>query len=177
MLAIARARSESVQFLLGSAEALPFPGERFDLVFSVDVIHHVADPAGSLAEAFRVLSSGGRLCVGTDDEETIRGRLHSHYFPETVAVELARYPAVAELRSAMAAAGFTEMREERTASPNRVLDSRPYREKAFSSLHLISEAGFRGGLERIEQDLTEAPIEVVARQVLLWGRKPFPRPV
>ncbi len=172
MLAIARARSERVQLVLGAAEALPFLDEQFDFVFSIDVIHHVADPAASLVQAFHVLSSGGRVCVGTDDEETIGGRVHSRYFPETVEVELARYPAIPEVRSAMAAAGFTEIQEERTASSYQVLDSRPYRDRAFSSLHLISEEDFRRGLERMERDLEGGPIECVARQFLLWGAKP-----
>lgn len=172
MLAVARARTAGVRFVLGAAEALPFPDEHFDFVFSIDVIHHVANPAASLAASFRVLRPGGRLCVGTDDEETIRGRLHSRYFPETVTVELARYPPLSGLRSMLAAAGFEEIVEERTASPYRLVDPRPYRERAFSSLHLISAEAFRRGLDRLEDDLARGPIEAVARQLLLWGRKP-----
>jgi ubiquinone/menaquinone biosynthesis C-methylase UbiE len=172
MLALAGSRSETIEFIRGRAEALPFTEDDFDLVFSVDVIHHVTDVAGSLTEAFRVLSGKGRVCVGTDDDETIRGRLLSHYFPETVEVERARYPAIADLHSAMTGAGFSTLREQRTAATYRVLNSRSYRDRAFSSLYFISDGDFREGVERIERDLKGGPIEGVARQFLLWGTKP-----
>ena len=172
MLAIARARSESVQFVLGAAEALPFSDECFDFLFAIDVIHHAADPAASFAEAFRVLRTGGRACVGTDDEASIRARPHSRYFPETVAVELARYPAIADLRSALTAAGFAALTEKRTVSSYRVTESRAYRDRAFSSLHLISQDAHRRGLARLERDLEAGPIEGAARRLLVWAVKP-----
>jgi len=53
MLAQARAQPGRVGWLLGRAERLPFAVHSFDLVFSVDVIHHVADKAGFYREAAR----------------------------------------------------------------------------------------------------------------------------
>jgi SAM-dependent methyltransferase len=172
MLAVARSRSGHVEFTLGTAERLPFADRSFDLVFSVDVIHHVVDRPGALREAFRVLRSGGRLCIGTEDEEMIRGRLHAHYFPETVDVELARYPAVGDLRSWMSDAGFVDVEEERTETMRHVTDSAAHRDRAFSSMHLIPDEAHRRGLERLERDLARAPIDWPARQLLVWSRKP-----
>ena len=55
----------------------------------------------------RLLRPGGRVCTVTDSEEIIRRReILSGYFPETVEVELARYPRIAHLESWMAAAGL-----------------------------------------------------------------------
>jgi SAM-dependent methyltransferase len=171
MLAVARRRSDAAEFTLAAAEAVPFADQRFDFVYSVDVIHHVADPAVVVAEAFRVLRSGGRLCIATDNEATIKGRLLARYFPETISVELARYPSGSNLHAAMAAAGFGEIREDVVASTYRVVDSRPYRHKAFSCLHLIPEDAFQAGLERLERELENGAIEAVARKVLVWGAK------
>jgi SAM-dependent methyltransferase len=172
MLAVARARWPAVRFSLGTAEALPASDEWFDVVFSIDVIHHVADRARSLAEAFRVLGAGGRLCVGTEDEAMIRARFHSRYFPETVDVELARYPAIGELVGLLTASGFTRVREERIESSRFIGDSRPYRDKAFSPLHLIPEAAHRRGLARLVCDLADGPMVAPVRQLLLWAEKP-----
>jgi len=47
----------------GSAIALPFAGGRFDQVLIRDVIHHVPDAEGLLAECRRVLAPGGRIDV------------------------------------------------------------------------------------------------------------------
>lgn len=42
-----------------SAEAIPFPDQTFDLVFSSGVLHHTPDTMGSFRECFRVLKPGG----------------------------------------------------------------------------------------------------------------------
>jgi SAM-dependent methyltransferase len=141
-----------------------------DFVFSVDVVHHVRDLAAACTELARVLRSGGRTCIVTDDEASIRSRLHARYFPESVAVELDRYPTIAELRAALA--GFTGIAEQRTESAYRVRDATPYAEKAFSSLHLIADDAHRAGIERLERDLERGPVEAVSRAVLVWATKP-----
>lgn len=51
-----------VEFQSGSAEALPLPDSSFDLVVSSIAFHHTTVPK-SLAEAARVLKSGGRLVI------------------------------------------------------------------------------------------------------------------
>src|SRR5688572_8910971 len=70
MLAQARARLDcaDIEFGRGSAEKLDLPDHAFDLIFSVDVIHHVTDRAAFFQEAFRVLRPGGRLCTATQNE-------------------------------------------------------------------------------------------------------------
>jgi ubiquinone/menaquinone biosynthesis C-methylase UbiE len=173
MLAIARHRSGvGIAFQRGSAERLPLADAAVDFLFSVDAVHHLRDLGAACAEALRVLVAGGRTCVVTEDEEAIRGRVHSRYFPETVAVELGRYPSLAEVRGALAGAGFSDVAEQRTASAYVVDDLRPYAEKAFSSLHLICEEAHRAGLARLERDLRHGPVAAVSRAVLVWATKP-----
>ncbi|MEN6479873.1 MAG: class I SAM-dependent methyltransferase [Anaerolineales bacterium] len=45
----------------GVAEALPYPDDYFDLVFSNEVLEHVDDDAAAVRESWRVLKPGGRL--------------------------------------------------------------------------------------------------------------------
>jgi SAM-dependent methyltransferase len=113
MLATLRGRETPVQVIVGRAEKLDLPSSSVDLVFSVDVIHHVHDRAEAYREAFRVLRDGGRICTVTDSEWTLRHREpHAAYFPETIEIELARYPTLATLRSEMATARFDAVEEE-----------------------------------------------------------------
>ncbi len=53
----------NVTFQLGDVSALPFEDDSFDVVTSRVSAHHYADPQRALAEAFRVLRSGGRLLL------------------------------------------------------------------------------------------------------------------
>ena len=62
MIAKAKERVPNAVFVEGSAEALPFPNERFDVVISAQVFHYV-DRARALAEAHRVLRPGGTIAI------------------------------------------------------------------------------------------------------------------
>ncbi len=172
MLTRARERSDRVQFQRGSAEHLGLPADSFDLLFSVDVIHHLRDRAAYFRQAHRALSPGGKICTVTDSEWIIRQRQPlAIYFPETVERELARYPRIAQLRALMADVGFEQIEEHSVEFPYQLADAQAYRDKAFSSLHLIPEVAFQRGLARMERDLRQGPIPCVSRYLLLWGVK------
>jgi SAM-dependent methyltransferase len=172
MLSKARERSSGVHFQPGRAEGLDFPQNFLHLVFSVDVIHHVEDRLGYFREAYRVLRVGGKICTVTDSEWIIRHRQPTAvYFPETVEVELGRYPCIAELRHLMEEVGFTEITENVVEFPYQLTDIQPYRDKAFSALYLIPEDAFQRGIERMQWDLRTGPISCVSRYLLLWGTK------
>jgi SAM-dependent methyltransferase len=49
---------------VADALALPFPGDRFDVVLAVTVLCFVADPAMAVSEMARVLRPGGVLVIG-----------------------------------------------------------------------------------------------------------------
>jgi ubiquinone/menaquinone biosynthesis C-methylase UbiE len=173
MLAHASAQPRRVAWVQGRAEALGFANEAFDLVFSVDVIHHVADRATFYRQAARVLRPGGRLCTVTDSAEIIRRReILSGYFPETVEIELARYPRINQLEAWMAAAGLVAFRRVTVEAPYQITSSQPFRDRAFSSLHLISEEAWQAGLARLERDLARGPVRGTARYACLWGCRP-----
>ena len=173
MLAVACGRSRKVQFDLGQAERLAFPDAAFDLVFCVDVIHHVGDRAAYYREAWRVLKPGGCVCTITDSEDIIRRRQPlSNYFPQTVEKELERYPRIADLRLMMAESGFAGLVEDTVENQFAMHDIQAYRDKSFSSLHLISQDEFKRGIRRMDADLLVGPIQAISRYLMLWGAKP-----
>jgi ubiquinone/menaquinone biosynthesis C-methylase UbiE len=178
MLTAARRRAEGIPggagpvWLDGRAERLPFAPAAFDLVFSVDVIHHVADRSAFFRQAARVLAPGGRLCTATDSADDIaRRRPLSSHFPETVPVELGRYPAIETLRAELIDAGLSDLVEERVELTYDLDDARPYRDRAFSSLHLIPEDAFRRGIARLEADLARGPLPCLSLYTLLWATR------
>ena len=174
MMTKAKANAASARIKEGRAECMDFPDGFFDLVLSVDVIHHVEDRPTHFQEAARVLKRGGFVCTTTDTEEIIRHRepLSTH-FPETIKVELQRYPRILDLREMMTMAGFTGIREEVVEFRSTITDIQSYRDKAFSSLHLIDLEAFERGIQRLETDLRErGSVAWWSRYLILWGRKP-----
>lgn len=171
MLAKARARSDEIEWREGAAEETGLPSGQFDLVYLIDVIHHVRDRDAFAREAWRVLTPGGRLCIATDSAEDIaRRRPLSSHFPETVAYELARYPAIRTITEELASAGF-DIHVDHVEFEYELTDATPYRDRAFSSLHLISPEALARGLARMDDDLARGPIPALSLYTLVWGVK------
>src|SRR3974377_2171391 len=68
MLRLARAitsmrRGTSVEFLEGSAEALPLPDRSATVLWALSSVHHWVDRGAGLAEAHRVLVPGGWILL------------------------------------------------------------------------------------------------------------------
>ena len=161
----------------GSAEILPFPGGSFDVVMTTDVIHHIQDRTAYFREAARVLRSGGHIVTVTDSRDDIpRRRPLSSHFPETVDVELRRYPPVPLLLRELADGGFDELRLSHVEHAYELADIQPYRDRAFSSLHLIDEGAFRRGIKRLEGDLASGPISCISLYTIICGMKPGETP-
>ena len=73
----------------------------------------------------------------------------------------------------MTMAGFTGIREEVVEFRSTITDIQSYRDKAFSSLHLIDLEAFERGIQRLETDLRErGSVAWWSRYLILWGRKP-----
>lgn len=157
----------------GSAERLPCPDASFDLVISTDVIHHVGDRPAFFREALRVLADGGRIASVTDSpEDIVRRRPLSSHFPETTDVERQRYPSIDTLQAEMTAVGIEVLPLGHVEMEYDLTQITAYRDRAFSSLHIINGAAFQRGIERLEADLASGPIRSLSLYTIVWGEKP-----
>jgi ubiquinone/menaquinone biosynthesis C-methylase UbiE len=170
MLDRARDAARWDSLVAGSAESLPFPPDSFDVVMSTDVIHHIGNRDAYFSEAARVLRSQGHIVTVTDSHDDIpRRRPLSSHFPETVSVELQRYPPVPQLLEEMTRAGFVEPRVVGVSRNYELTDIQAYRDRAFSSLLLIDDEAFHRGIDRLEADLARGPIACVSLYSVIWG--------
>lgn len=172
MLDQLKARLPEAETFVAPGESIPYPDESFDLIYSVDVIHHVKDRDAYFRETRRVLRPGGRIVTVTDSESDLERRvpLTSH-FPETLEHERRRYPTIATLNAEMEGAGFGDVREEAVELTYPLTDISGFRNKSYSSLHLISDEDHARGIARLEADLARGPIEALSLYTLLWGTR------
>jgi ubiquinone/menaquinone biosynthesis C-methylase UbiE len=82
----ARPAGSAVRFEQATAEELPFPASKFDLVFSTLTLHHWHDQDKGMAEVARVLAPGGRWLLAdfmaTGVIGYVRRLLRQNRFPE-----------------------------------------------------------------------------------------------
>ncbi len=80
-LLIARKRLDEegmthVRLVCGNAEQMPFRGESFAAVVAGDVIEHVANQPGTLAESYRVMKPGGRIFLASPNRFSVAPEPH-----------------------------------------------------------------------------------------------------
>lgn len=61
------AAGPDVQFMIGDVSSLDFPDDSFDVVHAHQVLQHLADPVGALAEMARVCRPGGLVAARDSD--------------------------------------------------------------------------------------------------------------
>jgi ArsR family transcriptional regulator len=74
----ARRGVANIEWIVGDLETLPLDSTSVDVVLFSQALHHAADPAAALAEAYRILVPGGRvllLDLRRHDEAWVRERL------------------------------------------------------------------------------------------------------
>ena len=63
----ALAAAQPVCFLVGDAQALPFPDSSFDWIVSCECLEHIPRPRAMATEMYRVLKPRGRFCLTTEN--------------------------------------------------------------------------------------------------------------
>ncbi len=100
----------------GRAERLPLPDGVARVVLFHMSLHHTAWPT-ALAEAARVLASGGRLGIWTMHPDDARHTFMARWFPSVPEIEARRFPHPDALREALEAVGLKVVEIGREQEP------------------------------------------------------------
>jgi ubiquinone/menaquinone biosynthesis C-methylase UbiE len=89
---------KQVKFCIGNGEKLSFKDKSFDVIFSVNTLHHLKDPYKVMDEFRRVLSPAGKIVLSdfTKDGFRIMDKIHalegmSHEVGKTGLPDIRRY--------------------------------------------------------------------------------------
>ena len=154
MLKIAKSRTDKAEFTLANADInFPYADNSTDAAYLVDVIHHIADYNNFFSECSRILKPESKLIIVTDTHNDFYKRSGTQYFPETLPIELERYPSIAELNQSAFSNSLVLKRTAHTEESFEIDDDliSKIEKKRSSSLRLIPETAFQEGLNRIRK--------------------------
>jgi len=164
MLEKASAKQSKVSFTKGDAVTLEkFEDNYFDVIYMVDVIHHIKDINTMFKNIYRVLRKEGTVFIFTDSYENIKNRLTTKYFPETLEVEINRYQSNEEIFKAMRGNGFHSIKADNLdvgcddEAGEKLI--KIAEKQGYSMFNLISQEAIARGIERLKEDLKKGKIK------------------
>jgi SAM-dependent methyltransferase len=155
MIAVAKEKAAGAGFKHGRAERLPFKDSWFDRAV-MWLSAHLVDRPQALSEIRRALLPGGSLAIVTFDPTHFDGFWLSRFFPTMEAIDRARFPDEATLRTELETAGLGGVRARRLHQVGRLtrdgaLDR--IRSRHISTFDLLSRDEIREGTKRAEREL------------------------
>ncbi len=107
---------ENAMFVIGEAEEIPWDANFFTHAISVEAAYYWPDPRAALREIYRVLREGGSAWTLIN---YYRENVHAHQWGENLSVP-AHLFSTAEWAALFAAAGFSDVKQERIPDPTPV---------------------------------------------------------
>jgi ubiquinone/menaquinone biosynthesis C-methylase UbiE len=179
---LARAAAKGLTTVRADAQALPFPDESFDVAMMISMIHHVHDRPAALAEARRVVRSGGRVVLMGFTREDAASLWILDYFPSSRPWMESTHPPRAAFLEELPGAEerevkFSDLRDANLAAlsghPERLLAAAERGDTSyFERMRRDHPDELSAGLAAIKEDLAQGRINTHAgtATVLSWSK-------
>jgi ubiquinone/menaquinone biosynthesis C-methylase UbiE len=172
MLREARVQTPACHFAEMAGEHLALASGAFNLCYMVDMVHHASNLDAMLSEVGRVLAPGGTVCVATLSHEALEHwEPCARYFPSSVRLNQARFPALARLYSGLESVGFHSLDVKTLPHRDHVRDVEVFANRGYSILHLIPGSEFEAGMRAMRADAEQGPILDEFDYSLITARK------
>jgi SAM-dependent methyltransferase len=180
---LARAAAKGLEVVEADAQDLPFEDEGFHAATMISMLHHVEDRGAALAEARRILRTGGRLVLKGYTGEAAASLWILDYFPSSRHWMAATHPPRAALLEELPGARLLEFEFEDmqdaslaalSADPERVLDAAESGATSyFERMHRDHPDELRTGVARLRASIAagRAPRRAGTATVLSWTKR------
>ena len=155
MLAHAAKAAPRAVLVRGRAEHPPWRDASFDRIVCINALHHFSSREQFFGEARRMLRPGGALMtIGLDPHSGRDSWWVYDYFPETAAIDRARFAPVRIIRGELTRAGFAwaeSMEADHIESQRPLRDAFPsgISRQFTSQLSVLTDDEFARGLQRV----------------------------
>ena len=106
MLAQARAKNDTIDWRIGTAENIPLANNTVDGALGTLTIHHWTAITKGCSELYRVVKPTGRIVIFTSTPEQMQGYWLNHYFPKMLRDSMLQMPSLEVVENAMKDSGL-----------------------------------------------------------------------
>jgi SAM-dependent methyltransferase len=174
MLGKARAK-EAASLVRARAENLPVRDAAIDYVVSSYAFHHFGDNDRALDEIVRVLAPLGVFRINNIEPMAARGWWLYEFFPETVAIDAARFWPPTRIAGTLEGRGFTvdidlDVGPERVPASQALADAE---RRVVSQLALLDDTAYDRGVARLRELAArrEATVSTIRSRLCLTARR------
>ncbi len=175
MLDLARAKTDSIEWIQGSAESIPLPDHSLSGAISTFTIHHFTNLELALTDVDRVLKPGATLVIATATPEQTSNYWLTHYFPKMMAQDAEQLPSIKQIEACLTATSLQIADIEPFHITRETKDFFFYSGKHRPGMYLsenirrgmspfrmlITEEELTKGLAELERDIKNGAIEEV----------------
>jgi ubiquinone/menaquinone biosynthesis C-methylase UbiE len=155
-----------VEYLNGSAEAIPLPDGSVDYAVMFLVWHHVRDQPRAVTELTRVVRPGGRVLLRAQFRDHMPRLWWLEYFPRGLETDAALYQPVADVAAVFGRAGWRVADFAKLTEPSagtRAEKLAQLRLRPYSIFEQLTPEETAVGFERLEAAVAAAPDAQVPR--------------
>ncbi|MBA7538958.1 2-methoxy-6-polyprenyl-1,4-benzoquinol methylase, mitochondrial [subsurface metagenome] len=170
MLQIAKDRVNNVEYYKGFAEDLPYEPEKFDFIANNYAFHHFEDKPKVLDAIKRILRKDGILHMKNISTQHMKRWWIYQYFPMTYNEDQKRFWQDEQIFQELENRGFeVQIKIDYTLHRTRLFELHDQaKNRDISQLNIISEKDYEQGLNKMKQDLKNAPnLRIVSEGALL----------
>jgi len=177
MLEIATKKNIKAKIINGDHEIIPLSDNSTDMIFMVNVVHHVTDIEKMFFELKRVLKKNGGLYIITESHDQIKEKAWLEYFDGAKETSLKIFHPISDIIAVSEKIGFScydKIIIDNTPDKAKLKNFFIYIEyKAFSILSLISKKSYVKGKAKMRNDLLQRKYITrhIAKTILCFKKK------